>query len=860
MRKWFFSAPKVEKYSRENCELICKQIQAFEVNLDFSPRGVEIIVEAIRSLAEVVLWGDKFHPDTFYTFLESNMMGTFLKIISNTRVPSPVKVQIIQTLTILIQNLTNEASVFTLLSNNTINHIISAHLDFDEEEIISHYISFLKTLSLRLNTQTIQFFFHKEHYYFPLYSECIKFFQHDDRLVRTSVRSVALNVFKVSDVNVRQYIEENGDKFFNQFSWYVNEQFTGLRQAVVRYDFTLFCGVPHDDLLPLPQMSIFTEDLIDDFLFVNDLMELPSAILVERVQKYITEAPLKELFHPGPYDVVRIFLLAQWVNTAVSPTFLRIVLEGALPIVENAMRTTQDTRVLSACLVFLLNVRQNRAIPIEELARLGWDLRSPTVKATACGTSIPPDVLRTPPKNRSLSEAQDAIAASPAPPNVMSPPPDLSSGPVESVIRPGDVSTIVFPAVDEMGNFAEIKKKEEDSEFYNRPHVKSLLAILHRIVRSPQTLRFSCVQIISHLLQELLSAGTKDTFVRLHEEEQEILTRALQSSMAVLRHRLEEHRQALFDMYVTHQRPFSETTCLNTSSLLINLEGSKAREIFDPLELLYIRLHSVYPMYLSIQNTPVGSMLHDPAVMVPSHAPFAPNITQLTWCTPLVCDDEVGGTPPVVVRPETQLPEVLKKVPLPNRCALTLDEMEVVEILAFLTIRKWYCVFMGVPDVIPKVCQRNKARYTSGTEVNTSDLGDKCNMVGVRCQYCPVTAADERDKAAYVAPTAPGTVLYLFLEGDVVLLVEPSTSTLGKGTITFCFPVFFTEAVIDPKFAFKLTLRCESAVHQALCCVVLAFRDTTTAQAVARHVNGASQTVRKKMCADTLKLITVLPE
>lgn len=46
-----------------------------------------------------------------------------------------------------------------LLSNNHVNSIIVHKFDFSDEEIMAYYISFLKTLSLKLNGHTIHFFY-----------------------------------------------------------------------------------------------------------------------------------------------------------------------------------------------------------------------------------------------------------------------------------------------------------------------------------------------------------------------------------------------------------------------------------------------------------------------------------------------------------------------------------------------------------------------------------------------------------------------------------------------------------------------------------------------------------------------------
>jgi len=48
-----------------------------------------------------------------------------------------------------------------LLSNNHVNNIIVHKFDFNDEEITAYYISFLKTLSFKLNSHSINFFYNE---------------------------------------------------------------------------------------------------------------------------------------------------------------------------------------------------------------------------------------------------------------------------------------------------------------------------------------------------------------------------------------------------------------------------------------------------------------------------------------------------------------------------------------------------------------------------------------------------------------------------------------------------------------------------------------------------------------------------
>merc|ERR1719311_1845686 len=72
----------------------------------------------------------------------------------------------------------------------------------------------MKSLALRLNDETIKFFFNDRRPSprsgsfadFPLYTEAIRFFDHRDPMVRTSVRTLTLAVLKVPDSALRDFV------------------------------------------------------------------------------------------------------------------------------------------------------------------------------------------------------------------------------------------------------------------------------------------------------------------------------------------------------------------------------------------------------------------------------------------------------------------------------------------------------------------------------------------------------------------------------------------------------------------------------------------------------------------------------
>ena len=58
--------------------------------------------------------------------------------------------QVLQTLSILIQNMHGKEALFYLFSNNHINDIVRLRLDFEDEEVLGYYINLLKAISMKV--------------------------------------------------------------------------------------------------------------------------------------------------------------------------------------------------------------------------------------------------------------------------------------------------------------------------------------------------------------------------------------------------------------------------------------------------------------------------------------------------------------------------------------------------------------------------------------------------------------------------------------------------------------------------------------------------------------------------------------
>lgn len=148
---WFSFWRSRDRFSLDELRHLTYQLMKIqivnEVNKDF-------VVEALRSIAELITYGDQHDPAFFEFFMEKQVMGEFVRILKISRSVT-VSLQLLQTMSIMIQNLKSEHAIYYMFSNEHINYLITYTFDFRNEELLSYYISFLRAISGKLNKNTI---------------------------------------------------------------------------------------------------------------------------------------------------------------------------------------------------------------------------------------------------------------------------------------------------------------------------------------------------------------------------------------------------------------------------------------------------------------------------------------------------------------------------------------------------------------------------------------------------------------------------------------------------------------------------------------------------------------------------------
>jgi hypothetical protein len=193
-----------DRFSLVELRRIYKQLVENKV---VNEENQDLVIEILRVIAEMVVYGDNKSELLFDFFCEKSMLSLFLEIMHSEPVcPFAVHVQILQTLSILISCVKNDTSLYYLLSNNHINDILVFNHDFNSDESLSaQFASFMKTLSLRLNDQTVQFFFREDSGAFPILTKAVELLANKDPMIRISAQSTILNIFRVNEQRALAY-------------------------------------------------------------------------------------------------------------------------------------------------------------------------------------------------------------------------------------------------------------------------------------------------------------------------------------------------------------------------------------------------------------------------------------------------------------------------------------------------------------------------------------------------------------------------------------------------------------------------------------------------------------------------------
>merc|ERR1719193_764830 len=148
---------------------------------------------------------------------------------------------------------------------------------------------------MRLDRETIKFFFlqHPEPT-FPLYIEATKFFDNRDQMVRTTVRTITLQVYRIDDQPMQRFVLRHAsESYFSQLAFH-------LRDLWFRLDAAASGAHTDRDLQTVQREHELQQDLL---IYLSDVFELKSEQLNEVLADRLLNCAMLPLLLTGLMEV-----------------------------------------------------------------------------------------------------------------------------------------------------------------------------------------------------------------------------------------------------------------------------------------------------------------------------------------------------------------------------------------------------------------------------------------------------------------------------------------------------------------------------------------------------------------------------
>ena len=260
--------------------------------------------DIIQLIIDYLIYGDTKEDQSFFdTFCELDFMSEFIKASKCKNID--ILLQIIKSISALILSIKNDYSLYFIFSKNFINKLISNDdIKNVNSDFLSFYVNFLKSLSMKIDSKTIQLFYQKDKESFPLLENAMKLINNNDSMVRNVVKNILLKFAKLSKeyTPLKNYLLDLPMlKYFSFFAFRLTDmtmQLNYLAGYTAFYKYNNFKNYAFN----YERYKSFHDDLIDEILYIQDLLsiddeQISSMILNSLLYFYICPCLLGSIYN-----------------------------------------------------------------------------------------------------------------------------------------------------------------------------------------------------------------------------------------------------------------------------------------------------------------------------------------------------------------------------------------------------------------------------------------------------------------------------------------------------------------------------------------------------------------------------------
>ena len=232
--------------------------------------------DIIQLIIDYLIYGDTKGDQSFFeTFCELDFMSEFIKASKCKNIE--ILLQIIKSMSALILTINNKNSLYFIFSKNFINKLITNDdIRNSNEDFLSYYVNFLKSLSMKIDSTTIQLFYLKEKQSFPLLENAMLFYNNDDSMIRNVIKNIFLKFAKLSKEYppLKNYLMNLPlIKYFCYFACRLTDMTMQLNY-LAGYNFFYTYNNFKNYVFTYDRFRLYHDDLIDEILYIQDLLSI----------------------------------------------------------------------------------------------------------------------------------------------------------------------------------------------------------------------------------------------------------------------------------------------------------------------------------------------------------------------------------------------------------------------------------------------------------------------------------------------------------------------------------------------------------------------------------------------------------
>ena len=268
--------PNESEMDIENLIIFKKDLTELLYNDSYSVNEFNKIRTIIRRLEGYLLMADKKNLfDYFNAFYELGLLNVLNSYLDKGN--QQISFCILECIYILLTNIQNTGLIFYIYSTkyttkiqgeylNIIDKIISIDIR-KKEEFLTYQVNFIKSLSLKLNIDCIDFFYDKHKNQFPILTRAFSLYNNKDAMIRSAIKNIFLTILKINDEHLRRFITS-----FPNNIYYPNIIFQ-LRNIIIRLCIINFID-DKKSANPLDKFRDEHDNLIDYMYYISDILLL----------------------------------------------------------------------------------------------------------------------------------------------------------------------------------------------------------------------------------------------------------------------------------------------------------------------------------------------------------------------------------------------------------------------------------------------------------------------------------------------------------------------------------------------------------------------------------------------------------